>query len=216
MRRRRRGWCAARSCASSRPARRRRSSIVERESCYLARARARRRAASARHISTSRPATSSSPRIARSAIRACYDDVARFAPREAIVPRDDGDRRRARRSRSTPVEPSLFETRGSHDYLSKHFGTQSLRGFGLEGDDPRIGAAGGALRYASREPRKPLDHVRVAARRQRRRLSAARRGDAGEPRRSSNRATPAARAPRSGASSTRRARRWARARCAAG
>ncbi|HEX2832237.1 MAG TPA: DNA mismatch repair protein MutS [Thermoanaerobaculia bacterium] len=87
-----------------------------------------------------------------------YDDLARFAPREAIVPRETNTNG-ALAIPVTPVEASLFEVRGSHDYLSKHFGTQSLRGFGLEGDDARIGAAGGALRYASASHRKPLDHV---------------------------------------------------------
>ncbi|HET8797562.1 MAG TPA: DNA mismatch repair protein MutS, partial [Thermoanaerobaculia bacterium] len=86
------------------------------------------------------------------------DDVARFAPREAIVPRET-HLNGALTIPVTPVEPSLFDTAGAHDYLAKHFGTQSLRGFGLEGDDARIGAAGGALRYASASHKKPLDHV---------------------------------------------------------
>jgi DNA mismatch repair protein MutS len=84
------------------------------------------------------------------------DDIARFAPREAIFPREAAFRLEIP---SNGVEPSLFEIAGAHDYLSKHFGTQSLRGFGLEGDDPRIGAAGAALRYASASHRRPLDHV---------------------------------------------------------
>jgi len=92
-----------------------------------------------------------------------HDDLARFAPREAIVPRDTTTNGHFTIP-VTPVEPSLFETRGSHDYLSKHFGTQSLHGFGLDGgadrDDVRIGAAGGALRYATASHRRPLDHVR--------------------------------------------------------
>jgi DNA mismatch repair protein MutS len=84
------------------------------------------------------------------------DDIARFAPREAIVPREAAF---ALEIPVTPVEPSMFETVAAHDYLSRHFGTQSLRGFGLEGDDPRIGAAGAALRYAAASHKKPLDHV---------------------------------------------------------
>jgi len=84
------------------------------------------------------------------------DDVARFAPREAIFPREAPFRLEIP---STAVEPSLFENAGAHDYLSRHFGTQSLRGFGLEGDDARIGAAGAALRYAAASHKRPLDHV---------------------------------------------------------
>lgn len=87
------------------------------------------------------------------------DDVARFAPREAIVPREV-ETNGSLTIPITLVEPSLFETGASHDYLAKHFGTQSLRGFGLEGDDARIGAAGGALRYATASHKRPLDHVR--------------------------------------------------------
>ena len=84
------------------------------------------------------------------------DDTARFAPREAIFPRDAPFRLPIP---STAVEPSLFETAGAHDYLARHFATQSLRGFGLEDDDVRVGAAGAALRYAAASHKKALDHV---------------------------------------------------------
>jgi DNA mismatch repair protein MutS len=84
------------------------------------------------------------------------DDIARFAPREAIYPKEAPFRLEIP---STSVEPSLFESAGANDYLTRHFGTQSLRGFGLEGDDPRIGAAGAALRYAAASHKRPLDHV---------------------------------------------------------
>ena len=84
------------------------------------------------------------------------DDMARFAPREAILPREASLQLEIP---TTTVEPSLFETVAAHEYLSRHFGTQSLRGFGLEGDDPRIGAAGAALRYATASHKRPLDHV---------------------------------------------------------
>src|SRR5437660_4134594 len=67
------------------------------------------------------------------------DDMARFVPREAIYPRDGG--LQLEEIPATAVEPSLFEPVGAHEFLSRHFGTQSLRGFGLEGDDPRIGPA---------------------------------------------------------------------------
>jgi DNA mismatch repair protein MutS len=90
------------------------------------------------------------------------DDVARFAPREAIFPRDRdalGAHAATYGIAATAVEPSLFEQRGAHDYLTKHFATQSLRGFGLEDDDARIAAAGGALRYATASHKRTLDHV---------------------------------------------------------
>jgi DNA mismatch repair protein MutS len=97
------------------------------------------------------------------------DDLARLAPREAIVPREaespacgpkpDTHLPLTLGIPTTSVEASMFESGGAHDYLAKHFATQSLRGFGLEGDDPRIGAAGAALRYAAASHRRPLGHV---------------------------------------------------------
>lgn len=89
-----------------------------------------------------------------------HDDMARFAPREAIVPKETETSGRLTIP-VTVLEPSLFEVRGAHDYLSRHFGTQSLRGFGLEDGDVRAGAAGGALRYASASHKRELDHVRA-------------------------------------------------------
>src|SRR5262249_53417357 len=43
----------------------------------------------------------------------------------------------------------------------RHFGTQSLRGFGLDDGDARVGAAAAALRYASASHKRTLDHVRT-------------------------------------------------------
>jgi DNA mismatch repair protein MutS len=83
------------------------------------------------------------------------DDIARFAPREAIQSANGSSPSLG--VPVTSVESSMFDH--AADYLSRHFGTQSLRGFGLEGDDPRIGAAGAALRYASASHKKSLDHV---------------------------------------------------------
>jgi DNA mismatch repair protein MutS len=156
------------------------SFLVDRESCYLL---ALFDAGVGSRVSgvgdkTSVPAPTPDPRLATSVVGAAYldvstgdffvttygdaddprlaDDIARFAPREAIVPREASFRLEIP---ATAVEASLFETVAAHDYLSRHFGTQSLRGFGLEGDDPRIGAAGAALRYATASHKRPLDHV---------------------------------------------------------
>jgi len=132
--------------------------IVERESCYLLALVPRANDVGAAYLDVSTGdffvTTYRDLGDARLA-----DDVARLAPREAIVPRETNTNG-SLTIPITPVEPSLFETTGSYDYLAKHFGTQSLRGFGLEGEDSRIGAAGGALRYASASHKRPLDHVR--------------------------------------------------------
>ncbi len=133
--------------------------IVERESCYLLALVPREKEVGAAYLDVSTGdffvttyRTLTDGRL--------YDDVARFSPREAIVPRETPTNG-ALTIPITSVEPSLFETGGSYDYLSKHFGTQSLRGFGLEGEDARIGAAGAALRYAAASHKRTLDHVRA-------------------------------------------------------
>jgi DNA mismatch repair protein MutS len=88
------------------------------------------------------------------------DDVARFAPREAIHPRpSEGEAKLELDIPATAIEASMFDNAGAHELLTRHFATQSLRGFGLEGEDPRIGAAGAALRYAAASHRRSLDHV---------------------------------------------------------
>jgi DNA mismatch repair protein MutS len=134
------------------------SSIVERENCYLVALLPADGDIGAAYLDVSTGDFFVTTYRSMSDAR-LYDDLARFAPREAIVPRDTSTNG-AFTIPVTAVEPSLFENRGSHDYLSKHFGTQSLRGFGLEGDDARVGAAGGALRYATASHKKTLDHVR--------------------------------------------------------
>src|SRR5260370_33073625 len=132
------------------------SAIVERESCYLLSLVPNGEAVGAAYLDVSTGdcfdtaySGPSDPRL--------RDDVARFAPREAIIPRESPLQLQIP---TTSVEPSMFERAGAHDYLARHFTTQSLRGFGLEDDDIRIAAAGAALRYASASHKKRLDHVR--------------------------------------------------------
>ncbi len=132
------------------------SFIVERESCYLLSLVSNGQSFGAAYldVSTGDFFVTSYPRTDEARL---HDDIARFTPREAIVPRETAIDLRVP---MTAVEPSLFETAGAHEYLSRHFGTQSLRGFGLEADDVRVGAAGAALRYAAASHKKSLDHVR--------------------------------------------------------
>ena len=133
------------------------SLIVERESCYLLSLVLNGQSLGAAYLDVSTGdffVTS----YARADDARLHDDIARFVPREAIVPRETAIELHIP---TTMVEPSLFEFAGAHEYLSRHFGTQSLRGFGLEApDDLRVGAAGAALRYAAANHKKSLDHVR--------------------------------------------------------
>ncbi|HEX6088454.1 MAG TPA: DNA mismatch repair protein MutS, partial [Thermoanaerobaculia bacterium] len=135
------------------------SSIVERESCYLVSLVPSAETVGAAYLDVSTGDFFVTAYGSLSDGR-LYDDMARFAPREAIVPKET-ETNGALTIPVTSVEPSLFEVRGSHDYLVKHFGTQSLRGFGLEDEDVRIGAAGGALRYASASHKRSLEHVKA-------------------------------------------------------
>src|SRR5688500_1788632 len=132
------------------------SSIVERESCYLLALVPAEGCVGAAYLDVSTGdffvaeyRSIDDPRLS--------DDVARLSPREVVLPR--GANVTALHLPTTNVEPSLFE--GQHDYLAKHFGTQSLRGFGLDDHDLRVAAAGGALRYASASHKKSLEHVRA-------------------------------------------------------
>lgn len=45
--------------------------------------------------------------------------------------------------------------------LARHFGTQSMKGFGFDDDDPALAAAGAALEYLAQSTRSPLGHIRV-------------------------------------------------------
>ena len=136
------------------------SHIIERESCYLLALHGGETLGGAYlDVSTgdffvTTYSGVSDPRLA--------DDVARLSPREVIYGADSNGLAAQIGTLgvpATPVESSLFDR--ADDYVARHFGTQSLRGYGLEGDDARIGAAGGALRYASASHKKSLDHVRT-------------------------------------------------------
>ena len=133
------------------------STIVERESCYLLSLVPNGESMGAAYLDVSTGdffvttySHADDPRL--------RDDVARFGPREAIVPQGT---LLPFALPTTAIEPSMFEIDGARDTLTRHFATQSLHGFGLEGDDPRIGAAGAALRYATASHKKTLDHVRA-------------------------------------------------------
>src|SRR3954447_11914316 len=116
------------------------SSIVERESCYLLSLVPREQSLGAAYLDVSTgDFFVSSYKNMDDARRG--DDVARFDPREAIFPADDNGfagHVSELGLAATAIEPSMFEPRGAHDYLAKHFATQSLRGFGLESDDVRV------------------------------------------------------------------------------
>jgi DNA mismatch repair protein MutS len=87
------------------------------------------------------------------------DDLARFGPRELLHPKGMGEAGRANGIARTPVEDVFFDGDAALELLTRHFRTQTLRGFGLEKGDPRIAAAGAALRYAEQSHKRDLGHV---------------------------------------------------------
>ncbi len=91
------------------------------------------------------------------------DDLARFDPREMIVP---GPRKAELQVAFAPLplnsaEESQFESENAFRTLTRRLGTQSLRGFGLEKGDPRIAAAAATLTYATNSHKRELTHVSV-------------------------------------------------------
>jgi DNA mismatch repair protein MutS len=137
------------------------SYLLEREGCYLLAVAPGTELMGAAYLDVStgdffvtRYGGSADPRL--------MDDLVRFAPREIVHPHGtDAKALVARRGEvaSRELEESHFDPSGAFDLLTRHFRTQSLRGFGLEKGDPRIAAAGAALRYAQTSHKRDLDHI---------------------------------------------------------
>jgi DNA mismatch repair protein MutS len=93
------------------------------------------------------------------------DDLSRIAPREALFPEGSAGGLGALLAlhgvAASPVDGSLFDPGTALDHLTRHFGTDSLRGFGLDSVDARVVAAAATLRYAAANHRKELTHVSV-------------------------------------------------------
>lgn len=91
------------------------------------------------------------------------DDLMRHGAREAVLTHSNiavwSQRLQTHGVTSSPVEESYFEKSGAVDLLTRHFGTQSLRGFGLDDSDTRVAAAAAVLRYATSTRRRELGHV---------------------------------------------------------
>jgi DNA mismatch repair protein MutS len=93
-----------------------------------------------------------------------HDDLARYCPRELIVPRGSfpglAAQARAAGLSATEADAALFDPTLAFSLVTKHLGTATLRGFGIDDQsDPRVAAAGAALRYATTSHRKELTHV---------------------------------------------------------
>jgi DNA mismatch repair protein MutS len=59
----------------------------------------------------------------------------------------------------TPLDDWLWQKKDCAELLLNHFGTRSLEGYGIEGKDEAVRAAGACLRYAQETQRASADHV---------------------------------------------------------
>ncbi|MCK6481093.1 MAG: DNA mismatch repair protein MutS [Planctomycetes bacterium] len=100
------------------------------------------------------------------------DALARVDPSEVLVPEAAGAAaaeeaasfadavRAAVRGAVTPFPDWAFEPGTAARALREHFGTADLRGFGVEGEGPRVGAAGAVLQYLRDTQKTSLGHLR--------------------------------------------------------
>jgi DNA mismatch repair protein MutS len=98
---------------------------------------------------------------------ALFDDLARYAPPEVILSESlHADERflnalqAAGAHAVTAREDWIFDPATSVDGLCRHFGVQSLDGFGGEGRPAAAAAAGALLYYVTRDLRRNAAHVR--------------------------------------------------------
>jgi len=100
---------------------------------------------------------------AENALFALTDEIARYAPRECIVPDSAPPDLLLHLSGMsltvTRVSPDWFDPDSAREFLCTHFSVASLGGFGLDGMDGAAGAAGAALRYARETQRQDLRQV---------------------------------------------------------
>ncbi len=91
--------------------------------------------------------------------------LSRYAPAETLLPRPDDPAAEAPPG-ATFAEAWTFFPDAARETLERHFKTVSLDGFGIEGDQDAISAAGALLHYVAETLRHRADHVRTLRRRQ--------------------------------------------------
>jgi DNA mismatch repair protein MutS len=105
----------------------------------------------------------------RTAISACIEDLAIYRPREVLCEEADLPETLAAwvaaeiGCRSSYGEDKLLDLRRADQLLLDHFKASTLRGFGLEPDEPAVLAAAIALAYARQTQYSELRHVETLA-----------------------------------------------------
>jgi len=102
-----------------------------------------------------------------SSVEALADSLKRFLPSECVLPSESAGNTALRAALAaipslhvTPCDDWTFEYEAAHDTLVRHFEVHSLDGFGCEGNNALVGAAGGALFYVREELRRQVGHIR--------------------------------------------------------
>ncbi|MBS1261629.1 MAG: DNA mismatch repair protein MutS [Calditrichaeota bacterium] len=88
-------------------------------------------------------------------------------PREVLCSEDDRDQVRGWLDASamfTELPPWIFDVDFARDTLTSHFRVQTLKGFGLEEDEPATRAAGAILHYARENLRADPGHIQGLSR----------------------------------------------------
>ncbi len=104
------------------------------------------------------------------AFDALRDQLEAISPGEILVAKKDADRVRGLFGRHLPNAPQtklddwLYTRDVGYELLTAHFGTQSLKGFGIETMDLGIVAAGAALHYLRETQKAALPHLRTLRR----------------------------------------------------
>jgi DNA mismatch repair protein MutS len=97
------------------------------------------------------------------------DELVRIAPAEVIFaeegPLDSPEFRRRVRDAAGAVAtsrpPWAFDRRAAEEALHKQFQTTTLRGFGIDGWDPSVSAAGAVVEYLRETQKAALQHIRT-------------------------------------------------------
>jgi len=95
---------------------------------------------------------------------ALRDEVAAFAPKEIVQPEGASLSKvlapeTLEHSLLSDAPPWTFAHDAAHETLLRHFGTASLDGFGCDGRERAIGAAGALIRYLQDTQKTDLKHV---------------------------------------------------------
>ncbi len=87
------------------------------------------------------------------------DELARISPAEILIP-DDCTELAQRFGKATTYDSYTFLPAQAEHFLKEHFGVASLDGFGCDGLDLPVGAAGAALHYVASQLRRDVSHIR--------------------------------------------------------